>query len=160
TSSRENLTVFSKATHLRLCWTDFSEAGVAGLFRLLPNVQQVDLGANRNKIQGANTAAVKAIAEHCSQVTNLAISLQQVSESILCDTIAYYGSQLHSLSIRCDGRDTLRCVARHATQVKDLTIRAGSEPEHGTIVGILQQCPLLVRLEMVSWLVEDVPREV
>lgn len=187
---------FTKAKHLDLCWSDFSQEAAAQLLQLLPNVETVNLGANRNKFRGANTTAVQSLSEHCPRVKHLTISLQQVSESVLCDTITYYGPQLHSLSIRCDGRDTLKCVARHATLVKNLTIRAGSiqpppqrvvlelnQPQHmnppsfvstmvaqdqssqneeqpGSIVGILQRCSQLVRLEMVSWLVEDVPREV
>lgn len=187
---------FTKAKNLDLCWTDFSEEAAAQLLQLLPNVETVNLGANRNKNRGANTTAVRSLSEHCPAVKHLTISLQQVSEPVLCDTITYYGPQLHSLSIRCDGRDTLKCVARHATLVKNLTIRAGSiqpppqrvvltlnqpqpmtppsfvttmmaqeqspqnEEQPGSIVGILQRCSQLVRLEMVSWLVEDVPREV
>lgn len=186
---------FTKAKHLDLCWSDFSQEAASQLLQLLPNVETVNLGANRNKFRGANTTAVRSLSEHCPRVKHLTISLQQVSESVLCDTITYYGPQLHSLSIRCDGRDTLKCVARHATLVKNLTIRAGSiqpppqrvvlelnQPQHmnppsfvstmaqdqssqneeqpGSIVGILQRCSQLVRLEMVSWLVEDVPREV
>ncbi|KAI7859590.1 hypothetical protein BDC45DRAFT_425592, partial [Circinella umbellata] len=155
-TSSSTTALFSNTRHLNFCWTDFSEAAVSSLFKRLPNLECVDLGANRNRVIGANTTAIKSLTEYCACIKELTISLQQVSESVLCDTIAYYGPQLYKLSIRCDGRETLKSVAEHATHVKNLTIRA-EEEDHGSIVGILQRCRELVHLEMVSWMVQDVP---
>ncbi|KAI9278801.1 hypothetical protein BDA99DRAFT_493174 [Phascolomyces articulosus] len=125
TSDKNNNTaLFSNTRRLNFCWTDFSEEAVTSLLQKLPYLSSVDLGANRNRVVGANTAAVKSLQEHCIHIKELTISLQQVSESVLCDTIAHYGPQLHKLSIRCDGRETLKSVAQHATHVKNLTIRA------------------------------------
>ncbi|KAI9499385.1 hypothetical protein BDB00DRAFT_748089, partial [Zychaea mexicana] len=148
--------LFSRTRRLNFCWTDFSEAAAASLFERLPYLESVNLGANRNRVVGANTAAIKSLTEHCIYIKELTVSLQQISESVLCETIAHYGPQLHKLSIRCDGRETLKSVAQHATHVKNLTIRAAEE-DHGSIVGILQRCRELVHLEMVSWMVQDVP---
>ncbi|KAG2219383.1 hypothetical protein INT45_006091 [Circinella minor] len=250
-TSSSTTALFSNTRRLNFCWTDFSEAAVSSLFKRLPYLECVDLGANRNRVIGANTTAIKSLTEHCACIKELTISLQQVSESVLCDTIAYYGPQLYKLSIRCDGRETLKSVAEHATHVKNLTIRAGTttttvtnntnttqqqqqqqgqsstlsisnngnyhnrvdgssptlqpttttindntmatsdrsavrnnqssaqqrqrrqpwimmngigeeqdeeeEEDYGSIVGILQRCRELVHLEMVSWMVQDVP---
>ncbi|KAI8140776.1 hypothetical protein BJV82DRAFT_519251 [Fennellomyces sp. T-0311] len=151
---------FMNTKRLSFCWTDFTQQAVACLLAKLPYLESVDLGANRNRVIGANTAAVQSLADHCPNVNELTISLQQVSESVLCDTIEHYGRQLHTLSIRCDGRDTLKSVAHHATHVKNLTIRASAQHQPSStnpIVGILQRCKELVHLEMVSWMVQDVP---
>lgn len=116
-----------QVTRVDFCWTDFgSEVAAYQIFSFLPGLEHVHLGANRNRVTHANTAAVHALVRCCNKVRDLALSLQQVEQDMLCRAIAAYGSQLEHLSIRCSGPETLHAVAKYATGVKNLIIRAGS----------------------------------
>ncbi|ORY93765.1 hypothetical protein BCR43DRAFT_495284 [Syncephalastrum racemosum] len=116
----------TETTELRLHWTDFTEQAIRGLFAGMPYLEHIELGANRNRIAGINTAAIWALGQSCPLVRHLSLSLQQVDEEAVCDLIARYGPQLQQLALRCDGSATLWTVARHATHVENLVIRAGN----------------------------------
>lgn len=193
TPSHMPLCVFQNATKLSLSWTDFGEPAMVDLLRCLPQLETICFGANHNRIPAANDAALRALPLYCPKVRRLEVSLQQVSESTLCDTIAFYGHQLERLSVRCDGPRTLRAVATYATQVHDLVVRGNGaamannrplirrpngttqneqqqrlevsrmetddpeEPEEHGLLSILRQCEALRHLEIVCWMIQDVP---
>ncbi|KAG0170626.1 hypothetical protein DFQ28_010459 [Apophysomyces sp. BC1034] len=172
---------FNKLTSLSFIWTDFSKEAIQKLLKSLPQLKEANFGANHNRILRANDSALEALGNHCSHINHLSVSLQEVNEASLCSIIAHYGSQLKHLSIRCASSDTLRTVATHATHVEQLVIRSSgdvtqqtrrqrqqrtqNEPEEedeeeaveDNVMGILRHCRGLVRLEMVSWMVQDVP---
>ncbi|KAF7724393.1 hypothetical protein EC973_001118 [Apophysomyces ossiformis] len=167
---------FKSAGSLTLFWTDFSEPAVSRLLAALPRLVQVDFGANHNRDSTANGLAVQALQNHCSHIQDLSISLQQVSEPTLCDAIAFYGSQLRRLSIRCDGPQTLTAVATHANSIECLIIRATTWPSQpplateaeeeeeasdnivkGSMKGILLCCQRLEHLELASWMTDEIP---
>ncbi|KAI8374364.1 uncharacterized protein BYT42DRAFT_477000, partial [Radiomyces spectabilis] len=150
---------FTKVTHLSLFWTDFSDKSISELLRGLPHLQTVDLGANHNKVPRANDTALEALRANCPLVTHLSVALQQVKEQTLCEAIMQYGHQLKSLSIRCDSVQSLRTVAAHATHVEKLKVSAAGndQEDEGAVIGVLRQCHRLVRLEMVCWMIQDVP---
>ncbi|KAF7726574.1 hypothetical protein EC973_008619 [Apophysomyces ossiformis] len=172
---------FNNLTSVSFVWTDFSKEAIRQLLVSLPCLKQIDFGANHNRILGANDSALEALRDHCSYINHLSVSLQEVNETSLCSVIAHYGSQLKRLSIRCASADTLKTVATHATCIEQLVIRSSGdvalqtrrqrqnraqhESEEETeeeavednVMGILQHCRGLVRLEMVSWMIQDVP---
>ncbi|KAI7871141.1 hypothetical protein BDF14DRAFT_1763496 [Spinellus fusiger] len=166
--------VFREAAQLSLVWTDFSPTALQEVFRAVPKVLRIDLGANHNKIQHANDESVAMLPTLCPQLQHISVSLQQVKESTLCSMISHYAQQLKTLSVRCDSPETLQTVATHATQLKSLTVRAANTPwaaapfspatkqgqEHSVsdiVTGILEHCQGLIQLEMESWMMQDVP---
>ncbi|KAG0168152.1 hypothetical protein DFQ28_004441 [Apophysomyces sp. BC1034] len=177
-TAKTTTSVLENTTSLSLFWTDFSEPAVARLLTGLPHLTQVDFGANHNRDDTANGFAVQALQKHCSRVQDLSVSLQQVSELVLCNAVAFYGPQLRRLSIRCDGPQTLRAVATHASSIECLIVRAMAWPAQstlqaeadeeeeeetaekkveGSMTGILLRCQRLVHLEMASWMIEEIP---
>ncbi|ORY97516.1 hypothetical protein BCR43DRAFT_489913 [Syncephalastrum racemosum] len=193
-SSHMPLPVFQNATKLSLSWTDFGEPAMTDLLCCLPHLETVCFGANHNRTPEANDAALRILPLHCPKVRHLEVSLQQVSETTLCNTIAFYGNQLERLSVRCDGPRTLHAVATYATRVHDLVVRGNGaitltdsrplirrpngttrneqqrrlevsmmetneqeEPEEHGLLSILRQCEALRRLEIVCWMIQDVP---
>ncbi|KAL9548029.1 hypothetical protein PS6_006830 [Mucor atramentarius] len=144
--------------NLNLLWTDFSADAIRQLFSLTPNLNRVTLGANHNRKAMANDAALQCLTEHCTQVKDLSISLQQVKEASLCQVIEVYGSQLQHLSIRCEGNDTLWAISQHTKQLRQLIIRCSNYTGgYHSVMNVLQDCRSLQHLEMVSWPLHDVP---
>lgn len=144
--------------NLNLLWTDFSADAIRQLFSLTPNLNRVTLGANHNRKAMANDAALQCLTEHCAQVKDLSISLQQVKEASLCRVIEMYGSQLQHLSIRCEGNDTLWAISQHTKQLRQLIIRCSNYTGgYHSVMNVLQDCRSLQHLEMVSWPLHDVP---
>ncbi|CAO3617077.1 unnamed protein product [Mucor fragilis] len=144
--------------NLNLLWTDFSADAIRQLFSFTPNLNRVILGANHNRKAMANNAALQSLTEHCTQVRDLSISLQQVKEASLCQVIEMYGSQLQHLSIRCEGNDTLWAISQHTKQLRQLVIRCSNYTGgYHSVMNVLQDCRSLQHLEMVSWPLHDVP---
>lgn len=136
----------TETTDLRLHWTDFTEQAIHGLFAGMPYLEHIELGANRNRVAGTNTAALWALGQMCPLVRHLSLSLQEVDEAAVCDLISRYGPQLQQLALRCDGSATLRAVARHATHVENLIIRAGnSTPLTTSDMNAAQPAPFAAR---------------
>lgn len=131
-SEGNDCSVFKSTSTLSFFWTDFSESAIRKLLSGFPNLCSVEFGANHNRIHTANDSALKILREHCLDIRDLSVSLQQVAESTLCEVIAFYGPQLRRLSIRCDGPRTLTTVATHAIHVQDLSVRAVGGPWMGT----------------------------
>lgn len=150
---------FSQTSYLTLVWTDFSSSAISTLLRQLPGLQVVDFGANHNRIYSANDSAISALSQHCPNVQVLHVGLQQVREQTLCETIRRYGSSLTCLDVKCDSVQTLKAVAAHAESLQELTVRAAGPGSYGEdMVHVLRQCKGLGKLEMVCWMLEDVPR--
>ncbi|KAL9545553.1 hypothetical protein MBANPS3_007088 [Mucor bainieri] len=144
--------------NLDLLWTDFSADAIRQLFSFTPNLNRVILGANHNRKAMANDAALQHLTEHCTQVKDLSISLQQVKEASLCQVIERYGLQLQHLSIRCEGNDTLWAISQHTKQLRQLVIRCSNYTGgYHSVMNVLQDCRSLQHLEMVSWPLHDVP---
>ncbi|KAL0079047.1 hypothetical protein J3Q64DRAFT_1763327 [Phycomyces blakesleeanus] len=162
--------IFERVCHLNAQWTDFSVGAATQLLSSMPLLGWIDLGANHNRIPTANDGVVASLWEHCPRLRHMSISLQQVSESTLCELISKFGGQLETLAIRCDGLETLGALATYCTRLERLVIRAANTPWTveftttppdeeitNTVVSILQHCQGLVQLEMVSWVMQDVP---
>ncbi|KAJ2964156.1 hypothetical protein NQZ79_g1021 [Umbelopsis isabellina] len=146
-------------TCLTLVWTDFSSSAITALLRQLPALQYVDFGANHNRIYSANDSAISALSENCPKVCTLHVGLQQVREQTLCQTIRRYGQALTCLDVKCDSVQTLKTVAAHAECLQELTVRAAGPGSYGEdMIHVLRQCKGLGKLEMVCWMLEDVPR--
>ncbi|KAI9303977.1 hypothetical protein BJ944DRAFT_267532 [Cunninghamella echinulata] len=105
-------------------WTDFSSTAITTLFSMLPQLSFVNFGANHNRLEHANSIALKALKQHCSHITGLHIRLQQIEKGILSDTITHYGHQLINLGIQCQDKHVLQTVAKHATNIEQLTLHA------------------------------------
>ncbi|GAB5589721.1 hypothetical protein Unana1_04621 [Umbelopsis nana] len=150
---------FSQTSYLTLVWTDFSSSAISTLLRQLPALQVVDFGANHNRIYSANDSAISALSQYCPNVQVLHVGLQQVREQTLCETIRRYGPSLTCLDVKCDSVQTLKAVAAHAESLQELTVRAAGPGSYGEdMVHVLRQCKGLGKLEMVCWMLEDVPR--
>ncbi|GAN01957.1 hypothetical protein MAM1_0014c01394 [Mucor ambiguus] len=144
--------------NLNLLWTDFSAEAIRQLFSFTPNLDRVILGANHNRKAMANDAALQYLTEHCTQIKDLSISLQQVKEASLCQVIQVYGPQLQHLSIRCEGNDTLWAISQHTKQLRQLVIRCSNYTGgYHSVMHVLQDCRSLQHLEMVSWPLHDMP---
>ncbi|CAM0137421.1 hypothetical protein VKS41_003219 [Umbelopsis sp. WA50703] len=151
--------ILPKMTCLTLVWTDFSSSAITALLRQLPSLQYVDFGANHNRIYSANDSAISALSENCPKVRTLHVGLQQVREQTLCQTIRRYGQALTCLDVKCDSVQTLKTVAAHAECLQELTVRAAGPGSYGEdMIHVLRQCKGLGKLEMVCWMLEDVPR--
>jgi hypothetical protein len=142
---------------LSMLWTDFTTEAIRQLLDFTPNLTRVSLGANHNRKPLANDSALKVLTQHCTQVKDLSVSLQQVKEASLCQVIQQYGAQLEHLSIRCEGNDTLSTIAWCTPRLQRLTIRCSDYTGYNTVLNVLQACLSLTRLEMVSWPLHDVP---
>ncbi|KAI8579935.1 hypothetical protein K450DRAFT_239798 [Umbelopsis ramanniana AG] len=150
---------FSRTSYLTLVWTDFSSSAISTLLRHLPGLQVVDFGANHNRIYSANDSAIFSLSQYCPKVQVLHVGLQQVREQTLCETIRLYGSSLTCLDVKCDSVQTLKAVAAHAESLQELTVRAAGPGSYGDdMIHVLRQCKGLGKLEMVCWMLEDVPR--
>jgi hypothetical protein len=150
---------FSQTSYLTLVWTDFSSSAISTLLRHLPGLQVVDFGANHNRIYSANDSAIFSLSQYCPKVQVLHVGLQQVREQTLCETIRLYGSSLTCLDVKCDSVQTLKAVAAHAESLQELTVRAAGPGSYGDdMIHVLRQCKGLGKLEMVCWMLEDVPR--
>ncbi|KAG2185283.1 hypothetical protein INT44_002073 [Umbelopsis vinacea] len=150
---------FSQTSYLTLVWTDFSSSAISTLLRHLPGLQVVDFGANHNRIYSANDSAIFSLSQYCPKVQVLHVGLQQVREITLCETIRLYGSSLTCLDVKCDSVQTLKAVAAHAESLQELTVRAAGPGSYGDdMIHVLRQCKGLGKLEMVCWMLEDVPR--
>ncbi|KAL7330240.1 hypothetical protein PS15p_205207 [Mucor circinelloides] len=106
---------------LSYIWTDFTEKAIVPC--LYSQITHLELGSNRNKYESVNGIMVNSLAHHCPNITHLTVALPQIEESILCDTIAYYGTQLQQLSIKCDGYRTLLAISTQALSLQKLTVR-------------------------------------
>jgi hypothetical protein len=142
---------------ISMLWTDFSTEAIRQLLEYTPNLTRVSLGANHNRKPLANDSALKILTQHCTQVKDLSVSLQQVKEDSMCQVIQQYGSQLEHLSIRCEGNDTLSAIAQYTPRLQQLTIRCSNYTGYNSVLNVLQACQSLTRLEMVSWPLHDVP---
>ncbi|KAF1805901.1 hypothetical protein FB192DRAFT_1276306 [Mucor lusitanicus] len=144
--------------NLHFLWTDFSADAIRQLFSFTPSLNRVVLGANHNRKAMANDAALQCLTQHCTQIKDLSISLQQVKEASLCQVIQVYGSQLQHLSIRCEGNDTLWAISQHTKQLRQLVLRCSNYTGgYHSVMNVLQDCRSLQHLEMVSWPLHDVP---
>ncbi|KAI9307451.1 hypothetical protein BJ944DRAFT_152205, partial [Cunninghamella echinulata] len=114
---------YNNITSLELYWTDFTKSSMITLLSCLPSLTSIHLNANHNRYVSANNQILQILPAHCPLIKDLEIGLQEVDEQTLTDCVAFYGHQLERLSIRSHGPLVLFAIAKHATQVKDLTIR-------------------------------------
>lgn len=140
----------SQVKHVMLQWTDFTKKCIP--FMLFKNLIRLELGSNRNKYDGVNEMLVDTIYQQCPALTHMIITLPQVSCSVLCRTIAKYGTQLQHLSIKCDSTSTLQAVAANATELQSLCVRATSDHCRldYALLDILYMCPQLKWVEVKS----------
>ncbi|KAI8336489.1 hypothetical protein BD560DRAFT_493706 [Blakeslea trispora] len=143
---------------LSLLWTDFSKESIGQLLSCLPELNRIAMGANHNRYLFANDASLHVLTALCPDIHELTISLQQVKEHSLCQTIQHYGSRLEQLSIRCQGNETLQTISQHTRHLKHLAIRCSNSTDSDGVVRLLQQCQSLVHLEMISWPLHNMPR--
>ncbi|KAI8981795.1 hypothetical protein BDF20DRAFT_429336 [Mycotypha africana] len=172
--------VFPTVQSLVSLWTDFSVEAMRQLYEIMPNLNRVHLGANHNRTARANDAAVRHLSRYCSRIQHLFISLQQIEETTLCETIRAYGKHLLSLSVRCEGETTLEAIALYSAQLQQLVMRcshkitqsAWSPPQalhreeervsssvnHGQQVHlILQACETLNYVAWIGWPLHALP---
>ncbi|CAO3606974.1 unnamed protein product [Cunninghamella echinulata] len=126
-SQQEQQTLLYKLNQIKkveFLWTDFSSTAITTLFSMLPQLSFVNFGANHNRLEHANSIALKALKQHCSHITGLHIRLQQIETIILSDIITHYGHQLINLGIQCQNKHVLQTVAKHATNIEQLTLHA------------------------------------
>ncbi|OZJ04796.1 hypothetical protein BZG36_01877 [Bifiguratus adelaidae] len=133
---------FHSVTHLTTQWTNFSALAVKQLLSSLPNLRHCHLQANHNRILMANDAAIEHLTSHCSHISTLHVSLQEVREVTLQKAIQKYGKQLVELSVRCESRALLRTIAECATNLQALKLRATTAISHDAddILRILVRC--------------------
>lgn len=142
---------------LSLQWTDFSTEAIRHLFEFTPKLSRVSLGANHNRMTLANDSALRALTQHCKQIKDLSVSLQQIKEASMCHVIQQYGSQLEYLSIRCESQATLSTIALHTRCLQQLTLRCSNYTGYNNVLNVLLACHSLSRLEMVGWPLHNVP---
>ncbi|CEG74080.1 hypothetical protein RMATCC62417_09348 [Rhizopus microsporus] len=152
----DNNTTFDHITNLNLMWTDFTVEAIERLFRCVPNLININLGANHNRKPLSNDTALQIMQTSCLRIRQLSVSLQQVKEATLCQAVMTYGPQLEQLSIRCEGSKTIKTISQHATHLQRLVIRH-SGCNYNDVTNILKECEFLNHLEMVSWPVQEVP---
>ncbi|KAI9361439.1 hypothetical protein BD770DRAFT_383412 [Pilaira anomala] len=148
--------VCNNLVELNLIWTDFSADAIRQLVLITPNLNRVILGANHNRHRLANDESLLILTNHCQTIKDLSISLQQVKESSICQLIRSYGPQLETLSIRCEGNETIQTISQYTKRLQQLTIRCNNSG-YNNVMNILEQCQFLTHLEMVSWPLQDVP---
>ncbi|KAG1203987.1 hypothetical protein G6F70_000894 [Rhizopus microsporus] len=150
----DNNLTFDHITNLNLMWTDFTVEAIERLFRCVPNLINVNLGANHNRKPLSNDTALQIMQTSCLHIRQLSVSLQQVKETTLCQAVMTYGPQLEQLSIRCEGSKTIKTISQHATHLQRLVIRH-SGCNYNDVTNILKECESLNHLEMVSWPVQE-----
>ncbi|CAO3638961.1 unnamed protein product [Cunninghamella blakesleeana] len=109
---------------IEFLWTDFSSTAITTLFSMLPELTFVHFGANHNRLENANTLAIKSLKHYCSKIQGLHIRLQQIEPTTLSEVITHYGHQLINLGIQCQDKHVLKTVAQHANNIKQLTLHA------------------------------------
>ncbi|KAI7855090.1 hypothetical protein BDC45DRAFT_506527 [Circinella umbellata] len=158
------LSTMQHVRHVSMLWTDFSEMAISQLLSCLPNLKSIDFGANHNRIRTANDSALTTLTQYCSHLRHLTVSLQQIEQESLCDVLVFYGHQLTQLSIRCESPRLLDVIAHFCPQLVQLTLqstRRGGYIDNKTnyilLLQILQKCRKLQSLELVGWLIQDIP---
>ncbi|KAI9321274.1 hypothetical protein BX666DRAFT_1900370 [Dichotomocladium elegans] len=113
-----------------------------------------------------NDLGLQLLRSYCPHIHDLSIFLLEHDDNdAVCDLVAFYGPRLTRLAIRCNNPQTLDTIATHATRLGDLTMLRGhgrlchpsSRWQQSTLT-LLRRCGRLARLEMISWMVHDVPR--
>ncbi|KAI8328484.1 hypothetical protein BC941DRAFT_444762 [Chlamydoabsidia padenii] len=161
-------TTTSSISCLELDWTDFSSMAIHGLLQLMPHLTHISLGANHNRIKGANTTALEELQQFCPSIHTLKISLQQIHPNVLPKLIMHYGHNLRHLDIQCQDPATLKTVAHYAKKVEQLVIHGVEgmdelSTQHKRkrrvdgIAGIVQQCGQLVEMKIIRWRIQDIP---
>ncbi|KAG2228156.1 hypothetical protein INT45_009202 [Circinella minor] len=155
------LSTMQHVRHVSMIWTDFSEMAISQLLSCLPNLKSIDFGANHNRIRTANDSALTTLTQYCFHLRHLTVSLQHIEQESLCDVLVFYGHQLTQLSIRCECPRILDVIAHFCPHIVQLTLqstrRGGYKTNCILLLQILQKCRKLQSLELIGWLIQDIP---
>lgn len=88
----DNNLTFDHITNLNLMWTDFTVEAIERLFRCVPNLINVNLGANHNRKPLSNDTALQIMQTSCLHIRQLSVSLQQVKETTFCQAVMTWTS--------------------------------------------------------------------